>query len=93
MLGDKRIDASTIIWAAGVKASPAAEWIGREHDRAGRIVVGPDLSVPNQPDIFVIGDLASVSDRNGKPVPGRIQFWISPTPARSTMNANENSTL
>jgi len=70
MLGDKRIDASTIVWAAGVKASPAAEWIGAEHDRAGRIVVGPDLSVPNQPDIFVIGDLASVKDKNGKPVPG-----------------------
>ena len=52
MLGDKRIDASTIVWAAGVIASPAAEWIGAEHDRAGRIVVGPDLSVPESAGYF-----------------------------------------
>lgn len=70
MLGDTHIDASTIVWAAGVKASPAAQWIGAQTDRAGRIPVGPDLSVPGLPDIFVIGDLASVTDRNGKPVPG-----------------------
>jgi NADH dehydrogenase len=70
MLGDRHIDASTIVWAAGVKASPAAQWISAEHDRAGRILVGPDLSVPDQPNIFVIGDLASVKDRNDKPVPG-----------------------
>jgi NADH dehydrogenase len=70
MLGDTHIDASTIVWAAGVKASPAAQWIGAQTDRAGRILVGPDLSVPGQPDIFVIGDLASAKDKDGKPVPG-----------------------
>lgn len=69
-LGEKRIDASTIVWAAGVVASPAAQWIGAEHDRAGRIPVGPDLSVPGRPDIFVAGDLASVRDPAGNPVPG-----------------------
>jgi NADH dehydrogenase len=62
-LGDgTRIDASTIVWAAGVVASPAAQWIGAEHDRAGRILVGPDLSVPGKPNVFVAGDLASVRD-------------------------------
>lgn len=69
-LGDMRIDASTIVWAAGVVASPAAQWIDAEHDRAGRILVGPDLSVPGMPDIFIAGDLASVKDKDGKPVPG-----------------------
>lgn len=69
-LGDRRIDASTMVWAAGVKASPAAQWIGAATDRAERIQVNPDLSVPNMPDIFVIGDLASIADQNGKAVPG-----------------------
>lgn len=69
-LGEARIDASTIVWAAGVKASPAALWIGAAPDRAGRIPVGADLSVSGMPDVFVIGDLASASDKDGKPVPG-----------------------
>jgi len=69
-LKDGRIDAATVIWAAGVVASPAAEWIGAEHDRAGRIAVNPDLSVPGRPEIFAIGDTASVKDRDGRPVPG-----------------------
>ena len=69
-LGDTHIDASTIVWAAGVMASPAAQWINAEHDRSCRILVGPDLSVPNMPNVFVAGDLAAVKDRDGKPVPG-----------------------
>lgn len=69
-LGERRIDARTIIWAAGVVASPAAQWIGAEHDRAGRILVNPDLSVPGHPNIFAAGDLAAVHDKAGKPVPG-----------------------
>ncbi|ARP99135.1 NAD(P)/FAD-dependent oxidoreductase [Pseudorhodoplanes sinuspersici] len=69
-LGDTRIDASTIVWAAGVVASPAAQWIHAEHDRAGRIMVAPDLSVPGLQNVFVAGDLASVKDQDGKPVPG-----------------------
>jgi NADH dehydrogenase len=65
-LGDgTRIDASTIVWAAGVVASPAAQWIGAEHDRAGRIVVNADLSVPDHPNVFVAGDLASVPNVPG----------------------------
>jgi NADH dehydrogenase len=69
-LKDGRIDAATVIWAAGVVASPAANWIDAEHDRAGRISVNPDLSVPGRPEIFVIGDTASVIGRDGRPVPG-----------------------
>lgn len=59
-----------IVWAAGVQASPAAKWLGAEHDRVGRAVVGADLIVPGLPDVFVIGDTASVSDVDGKPIPG-----------------------
>src|ERR1700732_2518183 len=53
-----RLDADAIIWAAGVVASPAARWLDSEHDRAGRVKVGVDLSVPSHPDIFVVGDAA-----------------------------------
>jgi NADH:quinone reductase (non-electrogenic) len=65
-----RIDAGTLIWAAGVIASPAARWLGAEADRAGRVKVGPDLSLPGHPDIFIIGDTAAVIDQTGHPVPG-----------------------
>jgi NADH dehydrogenase len=65
-----RVDAGTIIWAAGVVASPAARWLNAEHDRAGRVLVGPDLSVPGHPDVFVIGDAAAVFDEAGRAVPG-----------------------
>jgi NADH:quinone reductase (non-electrogenic) len=65
-----RINASTIIWAAGVVASPAASWLGAEADRAGRVKVNADLSLPGHADIFVIGDAAAVTDRQGSPVPG-----------------------
>ena len=66
----RRIDAATVIWAAGVVASPAANWIDAGHDRAGRIKVNPDLSVPGRPEIFAIGDTASVTYSDGRPVPG-----------------------
>jgi len=65
-----RIDAHTIIWAAGVVASPAAKWVGAPSDNVGRAVVEPDLSIPGQPDIFVIGDTAAVFYDGGKLVPG-----------------------
>lgn len=65
----ERLWARTIIWGAGVMASPAGKWLGVECDRAGRIMVAPDLSVPGMPDIFVIGDTAHAL-RNGKPLPG-----------------------
>jgi NADH:ubiquinone reductase (H+-translocating) len=68
--GGKKLEAKTLIWAAGVRASPAAEWLDAPVDRAGRVQVLPDLSVPGHPDIFVIGDTAAIMDPNGKPVPG-----------------------
>ncbi len=66
----ERLPARTVLWAAGVAASPAAQWLGAEADRAGRVVVEPDLSAPGRPDIFVIGDTATVTQQGGKPVPG-----------------------
>ncbi len=68
-LKDVRIAARTIIWAAGVKASPLGATLGAPLDRAGRVIVQQDLSVPNCANVFVIGDLASVQS-DGKPVPG-----------------------
>jgi NADH:quinone reductase (non-electrogenic) len=67
--GDDRLPARTLIWAAGVGASPAANWIGADHDRAGRIKIGPDLSVPGQPEIFAIGDTVTLIDGSGRAVP------------------------
>jgi NADH:ubiquinone reductase (H+-translocating) len=69
-LGRERLQTRTIVWAAGVKASPPAEWLGAESDRAGRVKVNADLSVPGHPDIFVIGDAAAVNGPGGKPLPG-----------------------
>jgi putative oxidoreductase len=65
-----RIEAGTVLWAAGVVASRASAWLGAEADRAGRIKVGPDLSVPGLPDIFAIGDTALSFAWNDQPVPG-----------------------
>jgi NADH:ubiquinone reductase (H+-translocating) len=62
-----RLDAGTVIWAAGVVASPAARWLNAEHDRAGRVLVNPNLSVPGHPNVFVIGDTADVADQPGIP--------------------------
>jgi NADH:ubiquinone reductase (H+-translocating) len=68
--GGRSLQAKTLIWAAGVRASPAAEWLGAASDRAGRLQVQPDLTVPGHPDIFAIGDTIVVADADGKPVPG-----------------------
>jgi NADH:ubiquinone reductase (H+-translocating) len=62
-----RLDAGTVIWAAGVVASPAARWLNAEHDRAGRVLVNPDLTVPGHANVFVIGDTADVVDQPGIP--------------------------
>jgi NADH dehydrogenase len=62
-----RLDAGAVVWAAGVVASPAAQWLGVEHDRAGRVKVAADLSVPGHPEIFAIGDTAVVTDQQ---IPG-----------------------
>jgi NADH dehydrogenase len=66
----ERIDSRTIIWGAGVMASPAGRWLGAEVDRAGRVEVGADLSVPGHPNIFAIGDTAVSPGPDGRPLPG-----------------------
>jgi NADH dehydrogenase len=68
--GGKHLQARTLIWAAGVRASPAAEWLHATADRAGRLQVMPDLTVPGHPDIFAVGDTVTIADRQGNPVPG-----------------------
>jgi NADH dehydrogenase len=70
VLKDSRIDAGTTIWAAGVAASPAARWIGAATDKAGRIKVSADLSVPGHAEIFAVGDTAVPADPNTPPIPG-----------------------
>jgi NADH dehydrogenase len=70
LAGGEHIDAGTIIWAAGVAASPAGAWIGANRDRAGRVEVSADLSVKDHPEIFVIGDTATVRSTDERPVPG-----------------------
>jgi len=70
MAGGERIPAHTVLWAAGVQASPLAKSLGTELDRAGRVLIEPDLTVPGHPEIVVIGDLAAGKDSSGKPLPG-----------------------
>jgi NADH dehydrogenase len=69
-LGAQRIDSATVIWAAGVAASPAGKWLGAPTDRAGRVRVRADLSIESDAAIFVIGDAALVETADGKRVPG-----------------------
>lgn len=70
IVNGKRIAARTVLWAAGVIASPAARWLGAEADRAGRLKVGSDLSVPGLENVFAVGDTALSTAWNGQPVPG-----------------------
>src|SRR5882724_13518438 len=72
IVGGERIASKTVIWTAGVAPSPAGKWLGVETDRAGRAKVQPDLTVPGYPEIFVVGDTASIQ-QDGKPLPGVAQ--------------------
>jgi NADH dehydrogenase len=69
MIGEKHIQAASVFWTAGVMATPVARWLDAEADRVGRVKVQKDLSVPNHPNVFVIGDVALCLYR-GKPLPG-----------------------
>jgi len=69
-VGGERIAAKTVLWAAGVAASPIAQGLGGTLDRSGRIEVAPDLSIAGHPEIFVIGDLALYKHQDGRPLPG-----------------------
>jgi NADH dehydrogenase len=68
--GSTRLPATVVLWAAGVAASPLGKCLGVPIDRAGRVLVQPDLSIPGRPEVFVIGDLASLKDEHGKMLPG-----------------------
>ncbi len=69
-IGEHRIEAATVLWTAGVMASPAGRWLGAERDGAGRIVVADDLSVTGHPDVYAIGDTAACAGPDGRPLPG-----------------------
>jgi NADH dehydrogenase len=68
--GGERIEARTIVWAAGVMASKAGAWLDAKTDHAGRVFVGADLTIPCDPDVYVIGDAANVMGPEGRPLPG-----------------------
>ena len=72
VIAGERIASKTVIWTAGVAPSPAGKWLNAETDRAGRVRIQKDLTVPGHPEIFVVGDTASL-DQNGKPLPGVAQ--------------------
>jgi NADH dehydrogenase FAD-containing subunit len=72
IIAGERIASKTVIWTAGVTPSPAGKWLGAETDRAGRVRIQPDLRVPGHPEIFVVGDAASL-DQDGKPLAGVAQ--------------------
>jgi NADH dehydrogenase len=73
MVGNERLDAGTIVWAAGVAASPLVKTLGAPLDRAGRVIVEPDLSIPGHPEVFVVGDAAAFLHQGGKLLPGVAQ--------------------
>ena len=75
VVAGQRISAGTVLWTAGVAASPAGQWLGVQTDRAGRVVVGPDLSVPGYPEIFAVGDTAHI-ENDGKMLPGVAQVAL-----------------
>jgi NADH dehydrogenase len=69
-VGDQQIPSPVVLWAAGVAASPLGRKLGVPVDRAGRVLIHPDLSIPGHPEVFVVGDLASLNDEKGKMLPG-----------------------
>ena len=83
--GDTWISAAVTLWAAGVTASPLGKLIGASMDRAGRVRVQPDLSVPEHPEVFVIGDLATLVDEKGAPLPG-----VAPVAMQQGVAAGKN---
>ncbi|WP_248362529.1 NAD(P)/FAD-dependent oxidoreductase [Anaeromyxobacter oryzae] len=84
-VGDERIEARTVLWGAGVAASPLARSLGAPLDRAGRVQVLPDLTVPGHPEIAVVGDLAAARNADGSPVPG-----VAPAAIQEGRHAAEN---
>jgi len=87
-IGDDCISTRTIFWAAGNMASPLGKFLDAPLDRAGRVQVNPDLSVPNHPEVFVVGDLATLTDLRGVHVP-----WVAPGANQEGKRAAENIKL
>ncbi len=75
-VGEESLAAGTVMWAAGVAASPVVSTLGAPLDRAGRVLVNPDLSIPAHPEVFVVGDAAAFLHQTGKPLPGVAQVAI-----------------
>jgi NADH dehydrogenase len=84
-LGEERLTARTVIWAAGVAASPVAKSLGAPLDKAGRVLVNPDLSIPGHREVFVVGDAAAFLHQTGKPLPG-----VAPVAMQSATHAAGN---
>jgi NADH dehydrogenase len=84
-IGGERIAACTVLWAAGVAASPLGRTLGVPLDRAGRVLVEPDLTIPGHPEVFVIGDLAAFLHQTGKPLPG-----LAPVAVQQARSAASN---
>ena len=84
-VGDQRVDAGTIIWAAGVAASPLGRSLGAPLDRAGRVHVTPELTLPDHPEVFVVGDLAALAGVDGRPLPG-----VAPVAQQQAAHAARN---
>jgi NADH dehydrogenase len=94
-IGDETIVAETVIWAAGVAASPLGATLGVPLDRAGRVLINSDLTIPGYSDVFVIGDLASLAGENGKPLPGvaQVAIQMGKHATRNIMRAIEKQPL
>jgi NADH dehydrogenase FAD-containing subunit len=75
VIAGERVETRTVLWTAGVAASPAGHWLGSETDRAGRAVVGSDLSIAGYPEVFVVGDTAHI-ENDGKLLPGVAQVAL-----------------
>jgi NADH dehydrogenase len=93
--GQTRIAAETILWAAGVAASPLGQTLGVPIDRAGRVLINPDLTIPGHPEVFVIGDLASLAGPNGGPLPGvaQVAMQMGAHASRNIMRAVDGQPL
>jgi len=93
--GEERIEAETVLWAAGVAASPLGAALGAPVDRVGRVLIQPDLTIPGHPDVFVIGDLASLNGPDGRPLPGvaQVAMQMGSHAARNIIRATEGQPL
>jgi NADH:ubiquinone reductase (H+-translocating) len=87
--GGEQIEAGTVLWAAGVQASPLGRSLGAPLDRAGRVIVQPDLTIPGHPEVFVVGDLAAYTHDGGKLLPGVAQVAIQQAAHAAKMIAHD----